>query len=153
MKKIILGFIHNGFMACGFGPIIWAIVYFFLDKNGVVEVLDVKKTVVEIITVTILAFIAGGINIVYHIEQLPLMGAISAHGIVLYLDYTIIYLFNGWLGSGMKPFLVFTVCFIMGYSIVWVIIYLVMTRNANRLNQKLTQLQKRRISSGMKNNS
>jgi hypothetical protein len=103
--------------------------------------------------VTLLAFIAGGINIVYKIEQLPLMAAISAHGIVLYLDYTIIYLINGWLGSGLKPFLVFTVCFIMGYSIVWVIIYLVMTRNANRLNQKLTQLQKRRISSGMKNNS
>ena len=90
MKKIILGFIHKGFTACGFGPIIWAIVYFFLEKNGVVEVLEIRKAVVEIVTVTLLAFIAGGINIVYHIEQLPLMAAISAHGIVLYLDYTII---------------------------------------------------------------
>ena len=153
MKKIVLGFIHNGLTACGFGPIIWTIVYFFLEKNGVVEVLEVRKVIFEIATVTLLAFIAGGINIVYHIEQLPLMAAISAHGIVLYLDYTIIYLINGWLGSGLKPFLVFTVCFVVGYAIVWVIIYLVMTRNANRLNQKLTQLQKRRISSGMKNNS
>ena len=34
MNKIILGFIHKGLMACGFGPIIWAIVYFFLEKNG-----------------------------------------------------------------------------------------------------------------------
>ena len=143
MKKIILGFIHNGLMACGFGPIIWAIIYFFLEKNGVVEVLEARKVVFEIITVTLLAFIAGGINIVYRIEQLPLMAAISAHGIVLYLDYTVIYLINGWLGSGIKPFLVFTVCFFVGYALVWAIIYFVMTRNANHLNQKLAQLQKR----------
>ena len=143
MKKIILGFIYNGLMACGFGPIIWTIIYFFLEKNGVVEVLEVRKVVFEIITVTLLAFIAGGINVVYRIEQLPLMGAISAHGIVLYLDYTVIYLINGWLGSGIKPFLVFTVCFFVGYALVWAIIYFVMTRNANHLNQKLAQLQKR----------
>lgn len=143
MKKIVLGFIHNGLTACGFGPIIWAVVYFFLEKNGVVAVLEVRKIVVEIVTVTILAFIAGGINIFYHIERLPLMAAISAHGIVLYLDYTAIYLINGWLGSGIKPFLVFTICFFVGYAIVWMIIYFVMRRNANSLNQKLAQLQKR----------
>ena len=143
MKKIILGFVHNGLMACGLGPIIWAIVYFFLEKNGVLEVLEVRKVLLEIVTVTLLAFVAGGINVVYRIEQLPLMGAISAHGIVLYLDYTAIYLINGWLGSGIKPFLVFTVCFFVGYALVWAIIYFVMTRNANHLNQKLAQLQKR----------
>ncbi len=143
MKKVILGFIHKGFMACGFGPIIWAIVYFFLEKNGVVEVLTVKKAIIEIVTITLLAFIAGGINIVYQIEQLPLMAAISAHGIVLYLDYTIIYLINGWLGFGIKPLLVFTVCFFVGYAIVWAIIYFIMKRNAARLNQKLSQLQMR----------
>ena len=141
MKKYILDFIHKGFMACGFGPIIWAIVYFFLEKNGVVEVLTVRKVLVEIVMVTLLAFIAGGINIVYKIEQLPLMAAISAHGIVLYLDYAIIYLINGWLGSGIKPLLVFTVCFFVGYAVVWMVIYFVMKRNANRLNQKLSQLQ------------
>jgi branched-subunit amino acid ABC-type transport system permease component len=105
--------------------------------------LEVRKVVFEIATVTILAFLAGGINIVYHIEQLPLMAAISAHGIALYLDYMFIYLINGWLGFGVKPFLVFTVCFFVGYALVLAIIYLVMTRNANRLNQKLAQLQKK----------
>jgi hypothetical protein len=143
MKKFVLGFIHNGLMACGFGPIVWAIVYFFLEKNGVVEVLEVRKAIAEIVMVMLLAFIAGGINIVYHIERLPLMAAISAHGIMLYLDYTVIYLINGWLGSGIKPFLVFTVCFFVGYAVIWAVIYFVMTRNANRLNQKLAQLQKR----------
>lgn len=147
MKKFVLGFIHNGLMACGFGPIVWAIVYFFLEKNGVVEVLEVRKAIAEIVMVMLLAFIAGGINIVYHIERLPLMAAISAHGIMLYLDYTVIYLINGWLGSGIKPFLVFTVCFFVGYAVIWAVIYFVMTRNANRLNQKLSQLQMQGASS------
>lgn len=141
MKKFILGFVQKGLTVCGFGPIIWAIVYFFLEKNGIVEVLTVRKTVIEIMTVTLLAFVAGGINIVYQMEQLPLMAAISAHGIALYLDYVIIYLINGWLGGGIKPLLLFTVCFFMGYALIWAIIYFVMKRNARRLNQKLSRLQ------------
>ena len=134
-------------MACGLGPITWAVVYFFLEKNGVVEVLEVKKVIVEIITVTLLAFIAGGINIVYKMEKLPLMVAISAHGIALYLDYVIIYLINGWLGSGMKPLMIFTICFFVGYAIIWIIICFIIKRNANRLNQKLSQLHMRDQSS------
>ena len=142
MKKYIAGFIHNGLLACGFGPIIWAVVYFFLEKNGIVEILTVRKVVSEIITVALLAFIAGGINIIHKIEQIPLMVGITVHGIVLYLDYVIIYLLNGWLDSALSPFLVFTACFFVGYAIVWAVIYFVTKRNANRLNQKLSQLQK-----------
>ena len=138
-----MGFIRNGLLACGFGPIIWAIVYFFLEKNGVVEILTVRKVIVEIITVEFLAFIAGGINIIHKIERIPLMLGIAVHGIVLYLDYVIIYLLNGWLDSAITPFLVFTACFFVGYAIVWVIIYFVTKKNANRLNQKLSQLQSR----------
>ena len=143
MKKYVMGFIRNGLLACGFGPIIWAIVYFFLEKNGVVEILTVRKVIVEIITVEFLAFIAGGINIIHKIERIPLMLGIAVHGIVLYLDYVIIYLLNGWLDSAITPFLVFTACFFVGYAIVWVIIYFVTKKNANRLNQKLSQLQSR----------
>lgn len=132
---------HHGMHACGFGPIVWTIVYFFLDKNGVVELLSVEKVVVEILTVSILAFIAGGINSIYKIEKLPLMAAIFIHGIVLYLDYVIIYLFNGWLHSGVRPLAVFTACFFAGYAVVWVIIYLINNRNTRRLNQKLSMMQ------------
>ena len=55
MKRYILEFIHNGLLACGFGPIMWTIVYFFLEKNGVVEILTVSKVIFEIVTVTLLA--------------------------------------------------------------------------------------------------
>ena len=141
MKKLILGFVHKGLTACGFGPIIWAIVYFFLEKNGVAEVLTVRKAVVEIIMVILLAFIAGGINIVYQIERIPLMIAIFTHGIILYLDYVVIYLINGWLGSGIEQFLIFTACFFAGYAVVWTIIYRIIKRNTNRLNQTLSRMR------------
>ena len=141
MKKYVLGFVHRGLCACGFGPMIWAIVYFFLNKNGIVELLDVDKVIFEIATVTILAFIAGGINIVYKIEKMPLMAAIFVHSIVLYLDYAIIYLLNGWIGSQTRSFVVFTVCFFAGYAIIWTGIYLAIRRNADHLNQKLSQMQ------------
>ncbi len=142
MKKFILGFISRGLVAGGFGPLIWSVVYFFLTKNGTVEVLLVEQVVFEIMTVTLLAFIAGGLNVVYQIERLPLMAAISIHGIVLYLDYAIIYLINGWLASEPLPFFVFTVCFFVLYAVVWAVIYFVNRSNADRMNRKLAQLQK-----------
>lgn len=141
MKKYIWGFLRRGLVACGFGPLIWAIVYFFLEKNGVVEVLSVRKAVMEIVTIALLAFIAGGINIVYQVERMPLMAAISIHGIVLYADYAVIYLINGWLDSDPIPFFIFTVSFFVAYAVVWTVIYLAIRSNANRLNKKLTQLQ------------
>lgn len=142
MKKYIFDFIHRGLVACGFGPLVWAIVYFFLEKNGVVEVFPVQKAVMEVITITLLAFIAGGINIVYKIERLPLMAAIALHGIVLYFDYVIIYLINRWLDSEPIAFFIFTAVFIGSYALFWTILYLIIKRNANRMNQKLSQLQK-----------
>ena len=141
MKKYILEFLHKGLCACGFGPLVWAAVYFFLERNGIVEVLTVRKAIVEIVMVSMLAFIAGGINVVHKIERLPLMIAIFIHGVVLYLDYVIIYLFNGWLHSGVRPLAVFTACFFAGYAVVWVIIYLINNRNTRRLNQKLSMMQ------------
>ena len=142
MKKYIWGFLRRGLVACGFGPLVWAIVYFFLEKNGVVEVLSVRKAVMEIVTIALLAFIAGGINIVYQVERMPLMAAIAVHGVVLYADYAVIYLINGWLDSDPIPFFIFTIGFFVAYAVVWAIIYFVIRNNANRLNRKLTQLQK-----------
>ena len=141
MKRYVKDFILKGLIACGFGPIIWVIVYFFLETNGIVEVLSVKKVITDIIMVEILAFIAGGVNVVYQIERLPLMAAIFVHGIALYLDYMIIYLINGWLASGKVPFLIFTGCFFVGYAVIWAVIYFVTKRNANQMNKKLSGLQ------------
>ena len=115
MKKFALDFLRRGLVACGFGPIVLAIVYLILNKNGVVDVLSVGEAATGIFSLTALAFIAGGMNAVYQIERLPLMLAILLHGGVLYASYLATYLVNNWLETSMIPILAFTGVFVVGY--------------------------------------
>ena len=137
MKKHILDFIKRGFVAMGFGPIILAIIYAILGATGVIETIAVGEVVLGVLSISLMAFIAAGITVVYQIESLPLIFAILLHGIALYLDYAIIYLVNGWLAEGALPFIIFTICFVVGYAVVWAIVYLCIRRSTDRLNKKL----------------
>ena len=97
MKKHILEFIRRGLTAFGFGPIVLAVIYLVLHWQGVLETLRATEVCLGIFTLSALAFIAGGMSHLYHIEKLPLMAAILIHGIVLYIGYLITYLINNWL--------------------------------------------------------
>ena len=108
MKKHILEFIRRGFMVCGFGPLVLVVLYLILQRQGLLQTVIVNQVSLGIVSLTCLAFIAGGMNIIYQIERLPLMAAISIHGGVLYISYLVTYLINGWLAQGKKPFLIFT---------------------------------------------
>ena len=143
MKGYIIGFIDRGLRACGFGPLVLAVIYFILNKCGVIDTISVDRMVTETVTVTALAFIAGGINVIYKIENLPISFAVLIHAIILYFDYTVIYLLNGWIKFSIIPFLTFTVCFASGYAIIWFIIYLATKKRTDMLNKKLSQLQSR----------
>ena len=149
MKTIILNFIQRGLMACGFGPIVLAIVYFFLQRYHVLEIITVQELCLGIFTCSALAFIAGGSNVLYQIERLPLLMAILIHAVVLYFSYLTVYLINGWLKWGMVPLLVFTVIFIAGYLAIWAIIYTITRSRTNTLNKILNQ--KRLNADAMKN--
>lgn len=142
MKRFLCDFVHRGLVACGFGPIILAIVYHFIQVEGIIQTLSVNDVVLAISTSALLAFIAGGINAIYKIERLPLILAILIHAITLYLDYVVIYLVNDWMKAEFVPLAVFTVCFFAGFAIIWIMIYLRIKRSADRLNQKLTEYQK-----------
>ena len=141
MKKILSGFFLRGMIACGFGPIVFAILYLILQQQGVVKVITVNQMCLGIFSLAFLAFMAGGMNIIYQMERLPLMVAILIHGCVLYLTYLGTYLINDWLESGVTPILVFTVIFVLGYLIIWLVIYSMNTRNTKRLNQILKEKQ------------
>ena len=84
-----------------------------------------------------MAFIAGGVTAVYQMEELPLFLAILIHGIALYLDYLMLYLVNGWIAEGVKPLLIFTGIFILGYAIIWAIIYAIIRKDARNINRHL----------------
>ena len=143
MRKFIGEFIRRSLIACGFGPIILAIVYACVQANGIIHTLTVNEVVLGILTSALLAFIAGGINAIYKIERLPLILAIFIHGIVLYIDYVVIYLVNDWMEAKFIPLLVFTICFAVGFAIVWAIIYFYTKKSTDRLNKKLAEHQKK----------
>ena len=95
----------------------------------------------SIFSLTALAFIVGGMGVIYQIERLPLMVAILIHGCVLFASYLITYLVNGWLKSERIPVMMFTVIFVLGYLLIWVFIYIANRKNTARVNEKLKQKQ------------
>ena len=143
MKKTVLEFLRRGLAACGFGPIVLALLYLVLQRQCDVQVLRVDQVCTGILSLSALAFVAGGMNVVYQIERLPLMAAIAIHGIVLYLSYLGTYLLNDWLEWGAAPVLVFTGVFVLGYLVIWAIIYSIIKKNTDQLNQKLQKKQQK----------
>lgn len=141
MKKYIWEFARRGLVSCGFGPLVLAIVYLILHHTIDLQTLPAEEVCTGILSLFALAFIAGGMNFLYQIEKLPLMLAILIHGGVLYLSYLGTYLLNGWLDRGLMPILIFTGIFLLGYLVIWVIIYAVNKKNTDKINQLLKDKQ------------
>ena len=141
MKKYIFDFIRRGFVACGLGPMVLVVFYLILQHQTNIHTLTVNEVCLGIVSLSGLAFIAGGMNFIYQIERLPLMVAILIHGTVLYISYLATYLLNNWLEWGIVPILVFTGIFIFGYLVIWVIIYFIIKRNTAKLNEILKNKQ------------
>ena len=141
MKKFVLEFLRRGLIAAGIGPIVLAIVYLILQQTAAVETLSINQVCIGIFSITALAFIAGGMNAIYQIERLPLMVAILIHCGVLYIGYLGTYLLNDWLDFGVMPIVVFSAIFVVGYIVIWAIIYSIIKRRAAKLNKMLKQQQ------------
>ena len=141
MKKIILEFVRRGMTACGIGPIVLAILYLILQQQEGLQTLSINQVCLGIFSISILAFVAGGMNVVYQMERLPLMVAISIHGGVLYISYLVNYLVNDWLQGGIIEILVFSGIFVVGYIIIWMIIYSIIKRDTEKVNKMLQEKQ------------
>ena len=142
MRKVISEFFGRGLAACGLGPIVLAVLYMILNRQAALETLTVRQVCVGIFSLSALAFVAGGMNVAYRIERLPLMAAILIHGCVLYVGYLVTYLANDWLEWGTTPILVFSGIFVVGYLAIWAVIYLVTRRDTRKLNAMLQQKQR-----------
>ena len=142
MKRYALEFVRRGMIACGIGPVVLAVLYLILQRQGTIDVLTVDEVCRGIFSLSALAFVAGGMNVLYQMERLPLMAAILIHGSVLYVSYLAVYLINGWIQSGAAPILVFSVIFVLGYLAIWAIIYSVMKRNTAKINEALKKKQR-----------
>ena len=139
MKKYAAEFVKRGLMAAAGGPVVLAIIYGILGANGVISTLTPKEVCVGVLSITLMAFIAAGITMIYNVEQLPVMAAILIHAGVLYLDYLIMYLLNNWLPRNGNGIGIFTVIFAAGFALVWLIIYLCIRRKTKKLNKRIKQ--------------
>ncbi len=143
MKKFVLEFVRRGFIATGLGPIVLAIVYLILKQSAAIDTLTVNQVCIGIFSLSALAFIAGGMNAIYQVERMPLMTAILIHGGTLYIGYLGTYLLNDWLDFGVIPIIVFTAIFVVGYIVIWAIIYSIIRRNTAKLNEMLKKKQQK----------
>ena len=137
LKKYFKDFLLRGLVSMGFGPFVLSVVYGILGLCGVVDKLAVNEVVLGYLSITVLAFLCGGMTVVYQIEEIGLSKAITLHGIALYIAYAVVYLSNNWLKDGLIPFLVFTIIFVVGYALVWIVIYLITKRGTDSINKKI----------------
>ena len=103
----------------------------------VVSTLGVNVTsLIAVFSAATLA-IAAGIGVVYQIERLPLLSATAIHAGAMYLDYLLIYLLHNWIPRDWAFIGVFTLCFAVGYALIWGIILLSIRHRTNRINRHL----------------
>ena len=137
MKKFWKDFMFRGLICAAGGPVVLGIIYGILGATGTVDTLTPREVSLGILTITLLAFLAAGMTAIYQMEQLPLPMMVLLHGGVLYIAYILTYLMNGWLQNSLIPILIFTGIFLVGYALIWLIIYCIEKAKADKLNKLL----------------
>jgi hypothetical protein len=137
MKKFLKEFLFRGLICAAGGPLVLAVIYGILGATGAAETIPATEVSMGIVTITLLAFIAAGMTAIYQVEQLPLATMILLHGGALYIAYILTYLMNGWLQNSLIPILIFTGIFLVGYALIWLIIYCIEKNKAAKLNKLL----------------
>ena len=139
MKKYVKQFCIRGLLWAWSGPVIMAIVWMALRRAGVIESLTVNQAVLGIFTMTVMAFIAAGISIVYQIETLPKAFAGLIQAAVLYIDYLGFYLINGWIP--VNKIWIFTLIFVGCFTVIWFIIYITVKLKVDKMNKTMGSRQ------------
>lgn len=121
----------------GFGPIVYSIILLVLYLCNIETTINILSLFKGIISTSFMAFIIAGSTVIWQIEKIGIAYQILSHGLCLYLCYLITYLLNDWLKK--EGILIFSTVFILGYLIVWLIIYLIEKRNTNNLNQLINK--------------
>ncbi len=135
MKAFFKEFLKRGFLSAWGGPLILAVIYFIIGRTNAAESLSPSEVSLGIISITLMAFIAGGITAIYQNDILPLASSIIIHAAVLYLDYLMIYYLNSWIPKNAEALGIFTAFFGFGFAFIWLIIYLFNKNKIDRINR------------------
>ena len=133
MKKFISEFLKRGFISAWGGPFVLAIIYFIVGKIENIQNIPINEVSLGILSITFMAFTAGGITAIYQNDVLPLASSIMIHAAVLYLDYLVMYRLNDWLPRSEIG--IFTAIIAAGFALVWLIIYFYTKNKADGINK------------------
>ena len=133
MKAFFKEFFKRGFISAWGGPFVLAIIYFIVGKLENVQSIPIDEVSLGILSITFMAFTAGGITAIYQNDVLPLASSILIHAAVLYFDYLIMYLLNDWLPRSEIG--IFTAIFAAGFAFIWFIIYLFIKNKTDGINK------------------
>lgn len=137
MKRLFKKFALRGLVFSGFGPVIYAIVMLCIDLSNVNSLQNGLEVFKGVLSTYLLAFICAGSSIIWEEEKLGLGFAILIHGSLLYVCYLITYLVNSWIKMSLKEVGIFSIIFISGYLLVWIIIFIIEKIRAKSFNKKM----------------
>ncbi len=138
MNKYIKDYLLRGLIFSGFGPIIYGIICLIIELIGNYKITGIQ-VFSGIITTYIIAFVHAGSSVFPQTENISKVKALFLQLISLYSVYTIGYLLNGWIPFNIIVFIIYSSCFIGGFLLIWLIIYLSTKRQVKLLNDKLCQ--------------
>ncbi len=133
MKAFFKEFFKRGFISAWGGPFVLAIIYLIVGKIENIETISINEVSLGIISITVMAFTAGGITAIYQSEKLPVISSALIHAAVLYMDYLFMYLLNDWIPRSEIG--VFTAIFAAGFALVWLFIYIFTRRKTDSINK------------------
>ena len=139
MNRYLKSFLYRGLMFAGFGPIIFGIVFFFIDISGVDLTIGGTEILLAIISTYFLAFVHAGSSVFNQIEHWPLAKSLGCHFSSLFTVYTLTYILNSWIPFEPVALLIFSLIFATVYFAVWLTVYVSNKVYTRKLNAKIKE--------------
>ncbi len=137
MSENVKTFLKRGLAFAGFGPIIWAIIYFILSKSIDGFSLNGTEAFVGVLSTYLLAFVCAGASLFNQIESWSKARSLVCHFSTLYPAYLICYLVNSWIPFDLVFLAVFTAVFAATYFAIWFSVYLAVRSTSRKINECL----------------
>ncbi|MBQ7225611.1 MAG: DUF3021 domain-containing protein [Clostridia bacterium] len=139
MKGYVKSFMQRGLIFGGFGPIILGVIYLILELTVKDFSVSGWEIFLGIISVYMLAFVHAGASVINQIESLPIARSSLIHFGILYVAYITCYLVNTWIPFDWVVIAIFTGIFVLAYFVVWITVYLIISKTSKAFNTKITK--------------
>ena len=137
MNGYLKSFLHRGLIFGGLGPIVTAVIFFFIELSGTDLMLDGTAILITVISTYLLAFIHAGASIFNQIEHWSVGRSLIFHYSTLFVAYSLCYLANSWISFEPMVILIFCLVFALVYFAVWFTVYFSTKAYTRRLNASL----------------